>query len=114
MSKFTDSKIFEDKYKKMADHNLDRYFEAKKAMDEKEAIVNAFLDMMRTQNSDVITDLLNYALVKQHRTHQQLIIKNLFSTFKKYVEVGESDARNLAALEWLEKITENEVSFPYI
>ena len=114
MSKFTDSKIFEDKYKKMADHNLDRYFEAKKAMDEKEAIVEAFLDMMRTQNSDVITDLVSYNLVKEHRTNQQSIIKNLFSTFKKYVEMTGTDDRNESAVNWLKEITKDEPYFPYI
>jgi hypothetical protein len=80
----------------------------------------SFLDMFRENyfgEDNTKAEIFVGELMRQHRTHQQSIVKNLFMALKKYAECKEKhwyDDRNEAAVEWAKKATDGEFYFPCI
>jgi hypothetical protein len=63
-----------------------------------------------TEGSEIIAK----ALIKEHRTLQQSIIRLLAGSIAKYAELSFHDPRNESAVEWAKKVAEIENYFPHI
>jgi len=82
-----------------------------------EGTVQSTIELLRkigTENVEAVNTMATMIL-KEHRTHQQSIIRSLFLILKIYAISSESfDARNEAAVEWAKKVTDDYTVFPYI
>lgn len=81
-------------------------------------ISEALQVLQNRSDSEMVAEVVSFVLSKQHRTHQQSIVRTLFSVLKKYAETSGSDLRNASAVEWAKKATDpsvvGETYFPYI
>lgn len=87
-------------------------------MEKIETKISEALEVLQNRSdSEMVAEVVSFVLSKQHRTHQQSIVRTLFSVLKKYAETG-SDLRNASAVEWAKKATDpsivGETYFPYI
>jgi len=86
-------------------------------MKKQEELMEQFLEMFRENffnDSDHKGKMFAHQLIKQHRTHQQSILANLFNALKEYAKCNYFDARNEAAMEWAKAATQADTYFPCI
>lgn len=113
--KYTESKQFQETAMKAFGNDIDGYLKHKDEINSKQEKIEGALKVLKEYcNSEVSSKVLAYALISEHRTNQQVIIKNLFSALKFYSEHAGSDDRNENAVEWAKSATEKETYFPYI
>lgn len=115
--KYVDSSLFRNRVEKN-NLNLSEYFTQKEQMEKIETKISEALQVLQNRSdSEMVAEVVSFVLSKQHRTHQQSIVRTLFSVLKKYAETG-SDLRNASAVEWAKKATDpsvvGETYFPYI
>lgn len=115
--KYVDSSLFRNRVEKN-NLNLSEYFTQKEQMEKIETKISEALEVLQNRSdSEMVAEVVSFVLSKQHRTHQQSIVRTLFSVLKKYAETG-SDLRNASAVEWAKKATDpsivGETYFPYI
>jgi len=111
---YTDTKDFREKAIQKFGNDIDSYLQEKKAIEEKEQKIKEAIEILKSNyDSDTISKILYYAIVSEHRTNQQIIIKNLFNALKLYSCSG-SDDRNKEAVKWAKMSTEKETYFPCI
>ncbi len=60
------------------------------------------------------SEIIAKALIKEHRTLQQNIIRLLAGSIVKYAELSFHDPRNEDAVKWAKKVAEIESYFSYI
>lgn len=65
-------------------------------------------------NSDTFSKEFAALLVKEHRTHQASVIKNLQTILKLYGETATTDQRNEAAAHYARQTAKIDVYIPYI
>jgi hypothetical protein len=109
MNKFTDTAKWRENNAHLSG---DKFYDRQEADDKDELVLVEAMRILRKREKDV-SDLLVHCLTQQHRTHQQLIINNIYDTLKKYGN-GSSDQRNEASVNWAKKATDKEEYFPYI
>lgn len=109
MNKFTDTAIWR---KNNAHLSPDKFYDRKEADDKDEKVLVEAMRILRKREKG-IDDLILHCLIREHRTHQQLIINNLYDTLKKYGN-NSSDQRNEASVNWAKKATDEDVYFPFI
>jgi hypothetical protein len=59
-------------------------------------------------------EIIAKALIREHRTLQQSIIRLLAGSITKYAELSSHDPRNESAVEWAKKVSEIDNYFPHI
>jgi hypothetical protein len=78
---------------------------------------------MTMTGADVITfvrehpDQVLAALIHEHRTFQQATVKSVHAILKDYAgdaQIRGTDLRNQDAVAWAEKVTREEVYFPFL
>lgn len=116
--KYVDSSLFRNRVEKN-NLNLSEYFTQKEQMEKIETKISEALQVLQNRSdSEMVAEVVSFVLSKQHRTHQQSIVRTLFSVLKKYAETSGSDLRNASAVEWAKKATDpsvvGETYFPYI
>lgn len=77
-------------------------------------IIEALKELKSLNDSETISKIFASVLISEHRTNQQLIIKNIFNALKIYAENAGTDDRNKSSVEWAKSATEKETYFPYI
>lgn len=105
MSYLSDTDSFRKQFSSM-----EQYCEAANKMNEKEDKIRAALEVLRERDSGV---LFVHCLIREHRTHQQSIIRNLFEALAFYSK-SSTDLRNEAAVEWAQKATKENTYFPFV
>lgn len=112
------NKKFREKHDGKPINEIMKKFQEAKAIDDQTV---AFLEMFRENyfgEDQTKPEILMAELTRQHRTHQQSIIKNLFTALKMYADFCTEhrwyDDRNKAAVEWAKKATEGDFYFPCI
>lgn len=120
MVKYTESNEFREiADKKFGDdvknNKFDGYMKFVNETNEKEDKIKSAIDVLQdSYDSGMVQKILANVLIRNHRTHQQLIIKNLHGALKLYAEFSGSDARNEEAVKWAKNATKEEVYFPMI
>jgi len=91
------------------------YMDKASEMDASQKLFKDVFDLLHRTGSDgqVMADIFAHTLRMEHRTHQQAIIKNLYSALRTYGESGK-DARNESAVTWAKTATSGDNYFPYI
>lgn len=113
--KYTETKAFQEKAMKKYNSDVDGYLKEKQDLDEKEQKIAAAIGVLREHgDAETISEVLAYALMYEHRTHQQLVIGKLYRALQIYAEMSGSDARNEQAVAWAKEATKGEKNFPYI
>ena len=126
MNKFTSTKDFQnkmtEKYKTVSDsEDRDRYFTELEKVDSIDKSLEDFMEMFRENYIGEDTtkpEVFVHRLMNEHRTHQQSIVKNLYSALQLYAEKCTEnrwfDARNQSAVKWAKEATDLEAYFPCI
>jgi hypothetical protein len=112
--KFTETKFFTDAMDKQCGDDYEKRVAMRERFDEKEIVINATLNLLRTRDSwEIVDSLLSHCIQTKHMTDQQSIIRNLYKALRDY-GTARSDLRNEAAVNWAKKVTEEPGQFPYI
>ena len=93
--------------------NFDRRQKVRERFDEAEQRIKDAFAVLQEPDSDV-ADVLAHALMTEHRTHQQSILRNFHIALKTYAANTGVDLRNEAAVEWAQEVTKDNQHFPYI
>ena len=119
MGSFTDTTAFHTEMEKkfsmpLAKEDITKYMEIKNRVDQNQKKIQEALELLSSTYESDTVDLVVHCLFKNHRTHQQSIIKNIFNSLKKYGELNYWDHRNEQAVKWAREATKEQKCFPYI
>ena len=120
MNRYSDTNQCQDKVAQRfnPETNIKGYMDRMGEIRDQEEVVDGFLKTFRENyfgEDETKENIFFQALMSQHRTHQQSIMKNMF---KKYANESLDndwfDARNEQGLKWAKEATDLEAYFPCI